>query len=173
MNCLFRRSPRRRRGVLRLTATTVFWSLNLCCTNAGVKLPRVARSAWTTCYARPWFWPWFCRCFCVLTLIALNPKNITAQIAQCQLLLWHQQILCFETQKNWPPLKQTNWNYLQFYLPQKPPIEFITQKNNPPKLPPQRIFHETEYQWNREFTDLGFCVLIFGFCITPELSCRA
>ena len=49
-------------------------------------------------------------------------------------------------------LKQTNWHYHQFHLPQKPPTETTTQKNNP----------ETEFSLNQEPTDLGFHVLIFS-----------
>ena len=160
-NYLFRRSPRRRRGVLRITATTVFWVLNLCCTNAGVKLPRVARSAWTTCYARPWFWPWFCRWFCVLTLIALNLQNITARSAHCQILFWHQQILDFETQNNQPPFETGKLKSPTILPAPKPLTETTTKKNNPPRLPFQKI-PWTKNKWNQEWTDIVLC---FDLCV--------
>ena len=51
-----------------------------------------------------------------------------------------------------------------------PPILPASKTNHPLKLPHQRIIHETEYSQSLKPTDPGFHVLIFGFCITLELS---
>ncbi|NPU93981.1 MAG: hypothetical protein HPY82_18885 [Gammaproteobacteria bacterium] len=47
---------------------------------------------------------------------------------------------------------------------------FTCLKNNLLKLPPQRTIHEPECSRNMETSGPGFHVLIFGFCITLELS---
>jgi len=111
--------------------------------------------------------------FCVLTLIAPNLKNITSRFAHCQLLFETNKIWSLKPKRIDHYLKQTNWNYDQFYLHQKPPTEITTKNNNPIKLPTQWITHKTDYSRYLESANLGFHVLTFGFCITLELSRRA
>ena len=129
--------------------------------NAGVKRLRVARSAWMTCYTRPWFWPWTF----VLTFLAPIQQNITARFARRPILIFWNQLKSAlakpETQLGIQQQRRNRQNEITtIFSALKTPTEIITKKNNP----------SIWILINQEASYPGFRVLTLWFRITLALS---
>jgi len=134
------------------TATTGFWFLILCCTNAGVKraasaapLERLVIRA-LDFDPEPLFWPFWYRTSRTLLLGLHGPSYWFLQPTKISFVKSKKRPGYTTAQK-----KQTKWNCHHFYLLQKMSTENITQKSNPPIW----LFI------NSETSEPGFRVLTF------------